>query len=233
MICEICFHGISEPLSTRFTILFLFWTFLGIAWDMRGFYSVATRCRHLLWFTESLWKHVEVWYYEGSSYCWSPWPTPCFIEGFLESRQFYIRPGACISDLFDQQIGVPQGSILSVTLFGLFNSIIKAISPGVKRSLYINDFLICYRSKHFHIIEWHLQQCLSKLPYWADTNGFKFSSSKTVCIHFCRLRKLHLEPQLFLNGTPIPVVKETKFLGIIFNCKLSFLPHIQHLKYKC
>jgi len=131
-------------------------------------------------------------------------------------------------------MGVPQGSILSVTLFGLkINSIIKAISPGVECSLYGDDFLICYRSKHINIIERHLQQCLNKLSHWADTNGFKFSSSKTVCIHFCRLRKLLPDPQLFLNGEPVPVVEETKFLGIIFDPKLSSLPRIRHLKDKC
>jgi len=126
---------------------------------------------------------------------------------------------------------VPQGSILSVTLFGLkINSIIKAISPGgVDCSLYVDDFLICYHSKHSHIIERHLQQCLNKLSHWADTNGFKFSFSKTVCIHFCRLRKLHPDLQLFLNGAPVPVVEETKFLGIIFGSELSFLPHIRLL----
>jgi len=64
-------------------------------------------------------------------------------------------------------------------------------------SLYVDDFLICYRSKHIHIIEWHLQQCLNKLYDWADTNGFKFSSTKTVCIHFCILRKQH--PDLIIK----------------------------------
>ena len=59
------------------------------------------------------------------------------------------------------------------------------------------------------IIERHLQQCLNKLADWADTNGFKFSPSKTVCIHFCKLRKPHREPTLLLNGTPVPVVEET------------------------
>jgi len=74
-------------------------------------------------------------------------------------------------------MGVPQGSILSVVLFALkINSIVKAISPGVEYSLYVDDFLICHRSKHIHIIERHLQQCLNKLGHWADTNGFKFSS---------------------------------------------------------
>jgi len=75
----------------------------------------------------------------------------CFIQGFLKNRKFHVRLVTCISDLFDQEMGVPQGSILSVTLFCLkINSIIKAISPGVECSLYMDDFLICYRSKHTH-----------------------------------------------------------------------------------
>ena len=71
------------------------------------------------------------------------------------------------------------------------------------------------------------------LSHWANTNGFKFSSSKTVCIHFCRLRNAHQNPELKLNGTPIPVAEQTKFLGFIFDNKLTFLPHIRYLKEKC
>jgi len=83
--------------------------------------------------------------------------------------------------LFDQEMGVPQGSILSDTLFGLkINSIVKAISPGVECSLYVDDFLICYWSKYINISERHIQCCLNKLSVWADTNGFKL----TVCMHF-------------------------------------------------
>ena len=114
-----------------------------------------------------------------------------------------------------------------VTLFCLkINSIVKALCPGVEFSLYVDDFVICYRSKFIHIIERHLQRCLNKLQHWADTNGFKFSTSKTVCVHFCHLRKLHPDPQLLLYGNPIPVVEKVKFLGIIFDRKLSFLPHL-------
>jgi len=109
----------------------------------------------------------------------------------------------------------------------------KAVCPGVDYSLYVDELLICYRSKHIHIIERHLQRSLHKLQEWADTNGFKFSSTKTVCLHFCRLRKLHPDSQLFLNGSPIPVVEEVKFLGIIFDKNLSFLPHLRYLKDKC
>jgi len=131
---------------------------------------------------------------------------PCFIENFLKNRKFCVRLNSCLSDQFDQEMGVPQGSILSLILFAhKINSIVKTISPGVEYSLYVDDFLICYRSKHIHIIERHLQQCfLNRLEHCADANGFKFSTSKTICIHFCRLRKLHHEPVLLLNDTPHP-----------------------------
>ena len=51
------------------------------------------------------------------------------------------------------------------------------------------DFLIYYRYKYIHIIERHLQRSNvpRKLSDWADSNGFKFSTSKTVFMHFCKL----------------------------------------------
>ena len=63
---------------------------------------------------------------------------------------------------------------------------------------------------------------------------FKFSKTKTQCVHFCQLRKQHDDPLLHLYGSPIPVVEESKFLGILFDRrKLSFIIHIKYLKAKC
>jgi len=84
---------------------------------------------------------------------------PVFIENFLRDRKFKVRLGFEYSDSFDQEMGVPQGSLLSVTLFALkINSVVSSIFPGVECSLYVEDFLICYRSKYVHIIERHLQR---------------------------------------------------------------------------
>ena len=69
-------------------------------------------------------------------------------------------------------------------------------------------------------IERQLQLNLNKIQKWATENGFKFSKSKTVCMHFCHLRKAHNGPVLTLDGKPIPVVEENKFLGVIFDRKL-------------
>ena len=56
--------------------------------------------------------------------------------------------------------------------------------------------------------------------------------NKTQCVHFCQLRKMH-NPTLKLDGSEIPVVNQYKFLGVIFDKKLSFILHIQYLKDKC
>ena len=47
------------------------------------------------------------------------------------------------------------------------------------------------------------------------------------------MHKMRFDPCLLLNGSPIPVVEEAEFLGVIFDNKLSFLPHIRQLKNKC
>ena len=159
---------------------------------------------------------------------------PLFIQSFLEDRTMQVRVGSTLSDLYDQEQGVPQGSILSTTLFNIkINNIVNCLDTKTDGSLYVDDFGICYRSKNMRTIERHLQQSINRIEDWATNNGFKFSKSKTQCVHFCKLRRIHNDPVLYLYGSPIPVVEESKFLGVIFDRKLSFIPHIRYIKAKC
>ena len=68
---------------------------------------------------------------------------PTFIKkNFLNDRKFQVRIGTTLSEL-QVKMGVPQGSILSVTLFDIkINSIVKCLNLGVEGSLYVDDFLI-------------------------------------------------------------------------------------------
>ncbi|WP_353803219.1 hypothetical protein, partial [Acinetobacter baumannii] len=68
---------------------------------------------------------------------------------------------------------------------------------------------------------------------WVSQNGFKFSEAKTECIHFSQHRGIIQDPTILLNKTPIKAVKQVKFLGVIFDQKLSFIPHLKILKTKC
>ena len=119
---------------------------------------------------------------------------------------------------------------MSVTLFSVkSNSIAQCLKPCVGCSLYVDDFQICYRSSYMNIIERQLQLCLNKFQQWATDNGLRFSKTKTLCMYICQKRGLHLDRQLFLDKSPIPVVEETKFLGVIFDRKLFFIPHLKYV----
>ena len=142
-----------------------------------------------------------------------------------------VHVGSTLSDLYDQEQFVPQGSTLSTTLSNIkINNIVNCLDNKTDGSLYVDDFGICYRSKNMRTIERHLQQSINRIEDWATNNGFKFFNSKTQCVHFCKLRRIHNDPSLYLYGSPIPVVK---FLGVIFDRKLSFIPHIPYIKAKC
>ena len=51
-------------------------------------------------------------------------------------------------------------------------------------------------------------------------------------MHFCQTHACLLDHQLELDKSPILVVEETKFLGIEFDRKLSFMPHLKYLTKK-
>ena len=159
---------------------------------------------------------------------------PLFVKEFLNNRHFRVRIGSTLSDLFFQEEGVPQGSILSVTLFIIkMDSLAKCIKQFIDSSLFVDDFGMSCRGRNMDVVERQLQLNINNVQTWANNNGFKFSKTKTVCVHFCNKRSLHPDPVLRLGNSIIPCVKEAKYLGLIFDHKLSFIPHIKHIKNKC
>ena len=82
----------------------------------------------------------------------------------LNEHQFRVQDGDTFSNPHEQEMGVPQESILTVTVFSVkINNIVKSVCPGVECFLYVDDFCICYRSKHMHTIDRQLQQVLNNL----------------------------------------------------------------------
>ena len=160
---------------------------------------------------------------------------PQFIEQFLENRSFQVKVGSHLSDTQTQEEGVPQGSVLSPLLFEIkMDSIVRELSNGIDGSLFVDDFSILYKTKgSIDTIERQLQLQLNKLEIWAHENGFKFSTNKTVAVHFCKKRKCTRQPDLKLCKERLPVKDEAKYLGVTFDSKLSFLPHIKDLKKRC
>lgn len=66
-----------------------------------------------------------------------------FIKSFVFNRTFRIKLASSASSVFPQYEGVPKVSILSATLFFLaIIDLIPVLPPGIRSSLYVDDFII-------------------------------------------------------------------------------------------
>ncbi|GFT64107.1 probable RNA-directed DNA polymerase from transposon X-element [Trichonephila clavipes] len=159
---------------------------------------------------------------------------PIFIQNFLNVRTFKVRLGDTLSASFLQAEGVPQGSILSVTLFICHISpILNVLSPSLQASFYVDDLQISCEGSDMRMIERQLQTAVNNILKWCDTNGHSISASKSCCVHFCRKRGIHPDPEICIRDVQIPVVPDVRFLGVIFDSRLTFLPHILQLRKRC
>ena len=153
-----------------------------------------------------------------------------FLKSFLALRTFRVRIGSALSDLWTQKNGIPQGSVLSCILFAVaINGIADGVHPSIERALYVDDLSIVTRGLDIVEVGERLQSAIDIISRAAEMRGFQFSPLKTSCIHFCRLRKAHLEPSLYLSGSVIPFKDKVRFLGLLLDRKLTWGSHIKHL----
>lgn len=156
-----------------------------------------------------------------------------FISNFLQERKFCCMVGGTTSNYYDLENGVPQGSVLSVTLFLLaIDDILKNCHKDVKALLYADDLIIYCSGKKVSAIANKIQNTIKKLETWNDTSGFQFHDEKTVAIKFSRRKTAQDNPTIKLYGKNIKFVEQYKFLGITFDRKLTFKAHIHNIKAK-
>lgn len=158
---------------------------------------------------------------------------PLIIKSFLENRTFRTKVGNVTSNLFTQTNGIPQGSVLSVTLFAIaINGVADNLPTGVTPLLYVDDLVIIKTGKITEDIDLALQESINIIKHNATMKGLQISKTKTNCMHFCRLRTPHNEPTLSLEVTPIPTKDKVSFLGLTLDRKLKWDEHIKDLSSK-
>ena len=159
---------------------------------------------------------------------------PSFLQDFLTDRHFRVRVGSEYSGWFQQLEGVPQGSVLSVACFALaINGIVNCIPPPIRNLMYVDDLTIYSTSTRISANARQIQLATSAIATWADNRGFKFSTQKTVAVHFTRVPGEHELPEIKIYNNPIKFEKEVKYLGLIFYKKLTWESHILSVKGRC
>ena len=155
-----------------------------------------------------------------------------FIINFLTNRIFQVRCGTTLSTQTPQDQGLPQGSVLSPTLFLVMINDMCSSLKYAKYSLFADDVAIWSTHKDLYRAEERVQGGLNQIASWCEIWGFTLSAEKSAAMAFNKGR-LHHPTKLLINAKPIKDVKEFKFLGVHLDIKLTFANHIQHMKNKC
>ena len=102
----------------------------------------------------------------------------CFVKNFLSDRYLKVRVGSEFSSPYLQE-GVPQGSVLSVTLFAVaINGLMEHIPVGVQGSLFVDDFAVyCSGSNAFEAGR-KVQAAIDTASNWASLKGLGFLLGK-------------------------------------------------------
>ena len=75
---------------------------------------------------------------------------------------------------------------------------------------------------------------LRKISDWAQNNKLKFNEHKSkVMLMSRRKRKENKEIEIYLNNKKLEQVNSIKYLGIIFDSKITFREHVNYVEEKC
>lgn len=121
-----------------------------------------------------------------------------------------------------------------MTLFAIaINNLTSVIKSLVQCSLFVDDFSIFCSSSSLETTTRQLQVTLTRLDDWTKKSGFNFPTEQSVCVPFnCSYSILNL-PDLRMRVTVQQFKETARFLGLKFDTKLKWLPHLQDLKKRC
>jgi hypothetical protein len=106
-------------------------------------------------------------------------------------------------------------------------------TPGVYLALFAEDTCLYATDRKEGFVVRKLHRRLSSMETWCERWNIKINEDKTQGIYFSRSRRppdSHLTRTL--NGRNIPFVNSVKYLGVIFDKKVTWRLHIEMIEAK-
>ena len=129
-------------------------------------------------------------------------------------------------------LGVPQGSVLGPILFLIFVNDLPNISELMDSILFADDANLYLQGPDPNTLIVTANNELYNLYKWCIANRISINTIKTVFLLFGNSSPADLSPLVIKSGTTYEVIKRvdnTKFLGVFYDCKMSFKHHINYL----
>lgn len=152
------------------------------------------------------------------------------IASFLFKRTFQVKMEGALSCRRKILAGVPQGSILAPTLYNIYASDLPPHHSS-QIAQYADDTVLYY--KHVSILNCvnNINCHLKKATQWCNKWRIKINENKTQCVVFSR-RNPSSVPLLKLADRKIEYSKDTKYLGIYLDHRLSWNKHFTNIRGK-
>ena len=125
--------------------------------------------------------------------------------------------------------GTGQGGVLSPTVWNyIMDTFLALFDRGRTEAFaFADDGALIIIANNIKTATRLMQKALNKVCLWAQQKRLTFSAQKSVAVVFTRKKDNVLPRALKLNGTPLKVVKEVKYLGVKLHHKLKWKPHVQ------
>jgi hypothetical protein len=151
-------------------------------------------------------------------------------SSFLTERSFQVCINKSFSTTINIPAGVPQGSVLSPSLYNIFNHDIPKHNE-TESAFYADDTAIFSSNTYPLFVTDALQEHTNSLIKYFDDWKIKINSSKTEAIYFTRRRASRFLPDTHINvnGLSVPWTTKVKYLGLILDKKLIFKNHVEHI----
>jgi ribonuclease HI len=158
-----------------------------------------------------------------------------YIKNFLTNRQIVVKVQNSLSDTHNTQWGTPQGSVISPILFLIMiNDFPIDTTNKVKTSIFADDSAIWITGNNYKFITNKLQQQITKIQKWSNKWGFTINTEKTNTITFTNnIHKVKRHHTHFtIHNKQIKEQTSVKFLGLIFDRKLTWYQHTKYIANK-